>query len=128
MFQRISLYWQLSELSPVSIANSSGSPVTGAREIALTARTIASPTWAVSISCGRYADAKRSVVCPVVFGSSYLSVHSTRAGDWWSTTCTSLSWAKASRLARVRDRVLFAATPTSVRTTRDSAGPVTTLR
>ena len=29
MFQRISLYWQLSELSPVSIANSSGSPVTG---------------------------------------------------------------------------------------------------
>ena len=29
MFQRISLYWQLSVLSPVSIANSSGSPVTG---------------------------------------------------------------------------------------------------
>ena len=44
MFQRISLNWQLSELSPVSIANDSGSPVTGARLIALIARTMASPT------------------------------------------------------------------------------------
>ena len=53
MFQRTSLYWQLSELSPVSIANSSGSPVTGPFLIALIARTMASPTCAVSISCGR---------------------------------------------------------------------------
>ncbi len=53
MFQRTSLYWQLSELSPVSIANSNGSPVTGALETALSARTIASPTWAESISWAR---------------------------------------------------------------------------
>ena len=53
MFQRTSLYWQLSVLSPVSIANSSGRPVTGPFLMALIARTIASPTWAESISCGR---------------------------------------------------------------------------
>ena len=29
MFQRISLYWPLSELSPVWIASASGAPVTG---------------------------------------------------------------------------------------------------
>jgi hypothetical protein len=53
MFQRTSLYWQLSLLSPVSIANRSGSPVTGPFLTALTALTIASPTCADSISCGR---------------------------------------------------------------------------
>ena len=35
MFQRISLYWLLSELSPVWIANASGLPVTGPRRISL---------------------------------------------------------------------------------------------
>ncbi len=97
MFQRASLYWELSELSPVSRANSSGSPVTGPTLTALIARTMASATCAVSISWGRYADAKSPGTGPVALGSSYRSVHSTRAGDWWSTTCTSLSWAKASR-------------------------------
>ena len=53
MFQRISLSWQLSVLSPVSIANCSGSPVTGPLLTALTARTIASPICAESISWGR---------------------------------------------------------------------------
>ncbi len=53
MLQRTSLYWQLSVLSPVSIANSSGSPVTGPLFTWLSARTMASPTWAESISCGR---------------------------------------------------------------------------
>ncbi len=70
MFQRTSLYWQLSELSPVSIANSSGSPVTGAVFTALMARTMASPTWALSISWGRYAEAKIPGTWPEVFGSS----------------------------------------------------------
>ena len=128
MFQRISLCWQLSELSPVSIANSSGSPVTGARVIALTALTMASATWAESISWGRYAEAKIPGTWPVSFGSSYRSVHSTRAGDWWSTTCTSLSWAKASRWRRALVRLAPAAMPTSVRTVRASPALATILR
>jgi hypothetical protein len=119
------LYWQLSELSPVSIANRSGSPVTGADRTAFTARTIASPTCAVSISCGRYAEAKSPGTWPVAFGSSYRSVHSTRAGDWWSTTCTSLSCAKASTPLRPEARPGAAAMPRSARTTRASPAAVT---
>ena len=53
MFQRISLYWELSELSPVWIANASGLPVTGPAPIWLISRTIASTIWAVSTSWGR---------------------------------------------------------------------------
>ncbi len=65
---------------------------------------------------------------PAAFGSSKRSVHSTRIGDWWSTTCTSLSWAKASRPVRRFERVLAAPTPMSVRTRRASAGLATILR
>ena len=53
MFQRTSLYWQLSELSPVWIAKARFWPVTGPRPTRLTARTIESAIWGVSISCGR---------------------------------------------------------------------------
>ncbi len=53
MYQRISLYWQLSELSPVSIANEKGMPVAGPFFWALTAWTIASATCAERISWGR---------------------------------------------------------------------------
>ena len=53
MFQRISLYWELSELSPVWMAKASGWPVTGPAPISLSSRTIASATWADRISCGR---------------------------------------------------------------------------
>ena len=60
MFQRISLSWLLSELSPVCSVKASGRPVTGPTPISLIARTIASATWAVSISCGRYADAEEA--------------------------------------------------------------------
>ena len=70
MFQRVSLNWQLSVLSPVSIANCSGTRVTGPHLTAFTARTIASPICAESISCGRYAEAKMPGVWPVALGSS----------------------------------------------------------
>ncbi len=53
MFQRNSFCWQLSELSPVWIANANGVPLTGARLHPLIARTIDSATWSVSISCAR---------------------------------------------------------------------------
>jgi hypothetical protein len=53
MFQRTSLSWELSELSPVCSAKASGAPVTGPTPTRLTARTIASATWAVSTSWGR---------------------------------------------------------------------------
>ena len=53
MFHRVSLCWQLSVLSPVSIANCSGRPVTGPFFTALTARTIASLICVDSISWGR---------------------------------------------------------------------------
>ena len=53
MFQRSSLSWALSVLSPVWIAKASGVPVTGPTPTWLTARTIASATWAVSVSWGR---------------------------------------------------------------------------
>ena len=67
MFQRISLSWLLSELSPVWMASASRFPVTGPRAILLIRRTIASATWPVSISWGRYAEVKIPVE---VFGSS----------------------------------------------------------
>ena len=53
MFQRISLYWVLSELSPVWIAKASFLPVTGPAAIALISRTMASATWPLRTSCGR---------------------------------------------------------------------------
>ncbi len=53
MFQRISLSWELSELSPVWIARSSVRPVTGPTPMALISRTIASAIWPDSISWGR---------------------------------------------------------------------------
>ena len=53
MFQRTSLYWELSELSPVWIARPAVCPVTGPRPIALISRTIASAIWPESISWGR---------------------------------------------------------------------------
>ena len=53
MFQRVSLCWQLSELSPVWIANENGVPVAGPFFCVLTAWTIASATCAERISCGR---------------------------------------------------------------------------
>ena len=53
MFQRTSLSWELSELSPVWIASANGLPVTGPEPIRFTVRTIESATWPVSISCGR---------------------------------------------------------------------------
>ena len=62
MFQRTSLRWLLSELSPVCRVNASGRPVTGPTPMRPIARTIASATCAVSISCGRYADPKRPTV------------------------------------------------------------------
>ena len=74
MFQRTSLYWQLSELSPVWIAKENGVPVAGPFFCALTACTIASATWAESISWGRYDDENSP-------GVSNRSTHSTRAGD-----------------------------------------------
>ena len=102
MFQRISLSWELSELSPVWIASASGLPVTGPAATLLSWRTIASAMWPESISCGRYAEAKIPVLGSAL-SSSNRSVHSTRIGDWASTTCTSLSWAKAiSALRRLR--------------------------
>ncbi len=57
MFHRVSLCWELSELSPVCSANDNGMPVTGPVLTALTARTMASATWAVSSSWGRCAAA-----------------------------------------------------------------------
>ena len=62
MFQRISLSWELSELSPVWIASASGLPVTGPAAIVLSWRTIASAIWPESISCGRYAEVKIPVL------------------------------------------------------------------
>ena len=53
MFQRTSLSWELSELSPVWIASASGLPVTGPAVISLMRRTIASAIWPESISWGR---------------------------------------------------------------------------
>ncbi len=53
MFQRTSLNWQLSALSPVWIAKDNFLPVTGPRPILLMACTIASATCVVRISCGR---------------------------------------------------------------------------
>ena len=50
MFQRISLYWLLSELSPVWIASASGVPLTGPAPILLMRLTIDSATWALSTS------------------------------------------------------------------------------
>ena len=56
MFQRTSLYWQLSALSPVWIAKENGRRVAGPRWSALIVCTMASATCAVSISWGRYDD------------------------------------------------------------------------
>ena len=64
MFQRVSLYCALSLLSPVCRANARVWPRTGPAAVSLTARTIASATWVVSISCGRYVD--RSPADPLV--------------------------------------------------------------
>ena len=66
MFQRISLSWELSELSPVWIASASGLPVTGPAVIWLSRRTMASaihrgalpPTSSKNIATvGRFFDA-----------------------------------------------------------------------
>ncbi len=53
MFHRTSLRWELSELSPVWIASASVRPVTGPVASPLTARTIESAIWPVSISWAR---------------------------------------------------------------------------
>ena len=50
MFQRTSLYWQLSELSPVWIANASAWPVTGPTPTRLTAAHHGVGDLGVSIS------------------------------------------------------------------------------
>ncbi len=120
MYQRVSLYWQLSELSPVSIANEKGTPVAGPFFWALTACTIASATCAESISWGRYDEDSSP-------GVSNRSSHSTRAGDWWSTMWMSLNWTNAWRPTRRPVRPACAATPRSVRTWRTSPGPATIL-
>ena len=54
MFQRSSFSWQLSALSPVWMAKSSGRPLAGAPSAnVLIFRAIESATWVVKISCGR---------------------------------------------------------------------------
>lgn len=127
MFQRTSLSWELSELSPVWMASASGLPVTGPAAMALSWRTIASAIWPVSISCGRYAEAN-SPVAGRALVSSNRSAHSTRIGDWASTTCTSLSWAKAISALRPAARFALGVPPRSVRTRCGSPGPSTTGR
>jgi hypothetical protein len=52
MFQRTSLHWLLSALSPVWIARSSCSCVIGLT-VLRTCFTISSATWGMSPSCGR---------------------------------------------------------------------------
>ena len=128
MFQRISLSWLLSELSPVWIANCSELPSTGPAPSALTARTMESATCADRISWGRYAELNRPIVGALeVPGSSNRSNHSSRAGDWWSTTCTSVSWTKVALWTRAAARFGAAAMPTSVRTTWGSGAAMTTF-
>ncbi len=120
MFQRISLNWELSELSPVWMASASGRPVTGPIPILLISRTMASAIWPDRNSCGRYAELNS--VGGIGDGSSSRSANSSRSGDWASTMWTSLSWANA--IIGVRDawRPGAAAAPRSVRSIGSSPG------
>ena len=81
MYQRSSLYWQLSQLSPVTTANDSAWPQAGPPVSALTARTAASPTCTESISCGRYEPLIRLKPLNSAPGPLNRSRYSTRAGD-----------------------------------------------
>ncbi len=81
MFQRISLYWVLSVLSPVLTAKASGAPYAGPTPISLIRRTIASATCTESISLGRYEPVTLASPAKREPGSLYRSRNSTRAGD-----------------------------------------------
>src|SRR3982751_5077857 len=56
MYHRVSLYWQLSTASPVTMVNANGRLVRGPRATRRTARHMASTTCVDRNSCGRYAD------------------------------------------------------------------------
>jgi hypothetical protein len=53
MYERSSLSWQLSVVSPVTTVNASGAPETGPAASPRTARIIASATWNVNSSWAR---------------------------------------------------------------------------
>jgi hypothetical protein len=88
MNHRVSLCCWESALSPVRMASSSGSPVTGNRAFRV-ARTMASVTWVVRDSWGRYA-AENGAKGP----RWVVSKNSTLPGDSSSTIWKSESWRK----------------------------------
>ena len=104
MFQRNSLSWQLSELSPVWIAKASGAPLTGPCFALLTARTIASAVCRVSISWdGSSTGAARAWVAAGVLVLEAVDVLDPH-GDCASTMCTSVRCANAVTGCAARDR------------------------
>ena len=127
MFQRTSLYWELSELSPVWMASASGLPVTGPTPIALISRTIASAIWPGEHLLGAVGRAEEPVGGSGE-GSSSRSMNSSRSGDWASTMCTSLSCANAITGARAAGRPGAASARGRCGRRCASAGPGTTGR
>jgi len=120
MYQRVSLYWTLSTMSPVRMVKAGGSPSIGPCPMLRTARTPASTSCVLSISCGRYAESVLNADwLPSAGRSASRSLNSTRLGDLSSTICRSDIWTK------VVNATVGCSQAAKVRSTKcDSPGPL----